>query len=121
MKKSLILIAILMSSQTFAFESSNNKDKDTQATVTEEKKSKGISSSSGSLYTEVECDMSDYTCYRIILDLGRQEAIAHIIDGGDVGHRTTLLNQAIEAYRKVNPAAEVMSDEEVIYLLATSK
>lgn len=120
MKKTLVLMALLMSAQAFAFEASSKKEDGLQppAQQEEEKKKTGLSSSSESLYTDVECDMSDYTCYKIIMDLGRQEAIAHVMAGGNA-EKSTVLVQAIDVYKKLVPEAQNLTDEEVIYLLAT--
>ncbi|WII73375.1 hypothetical protein QJS83_05760 [Bdellovibrio sp. 22V] len=119
MKRTLLIMSLLMSVQAFAFEASSKKNDDLAPKVEEEKKKdKGISSSSGSLYTDVECDMTDYTCYKIIMDLGRQEAIAHIV-AGNPAERSTVLTQAIQVYKTVNAEAQNLTDEEIIYLLAT--
>lgn len=107
MKKTLLLMTLIMSVQANAVE--------------EEKKNNiGISSSSGSLYSDVECDMTDYTCNKIIMDLGRQEAIAQIVEGrGSEG--SAVLKQAIQVYKKLNPQAKALSDDEIIYLLVTEQ
>lgn len=120
MKSFIVLLAMVLSVQSYAFESTSSKDKDLQATVAEKEKKFDISSSSASLYTDVECDMSDYTCSKIIMDLGRQEALAQIVSGNFLD-RSEILNQAIKAFRMQNPDSQAISDEDVIYLLATSK
>lgn len=114
MKRTLLLIAALfVTAQAGAFESSNKED--AQQPKVEEKK-KNISSES--LYSDVECDMSDYTCYKVIIDLGRQEALAHILSDGRT-EVSTVLKQAIQVYKNLRTEAATLSDEQIIYLLAT--
>lgn len=118
MKKTLVLMALFMSAQAFAFDVSTEKDYGMSPIQEEQEKKKTGLSSSESLYSDVECDMSDYTCYKVIMDLGRQEAIAHVMAGGN-GEKSTVLAQAIDVYRNLVPLAQNLTDEEIIYLLAT--
>lgn len=119
MKKMMILLALLISAQAHAFSSNSESQETSQVMANEaEKKDKGLSSSSGSLYTEVECDMTDYTCYRIIMDLGKQEAMLHLVNGGNEVKSSTLA-QAITAYKEQNAEASILSDEDIIFILAT--
>lgn len=113
MKRTFVLMALLLSVQANAFDMS--KEVVGQPKV-EEKKSSG--GSSASLYSDVECDMSDYTCSKIIIDLGRQEALAYIM-ANDGSEASAVLKQAIQVYRNANLETADLSDDEVIYLLAT--
>lgn len=111
MKKIILCVFFLgLSSQGFAFESDPNA---VQPTVN---KDKGISSSSGSLFADVECDMSDYTCSKLVLDLGQQEAY---LRAGSPGQPVSeILKQAIEIYKLQNSEVAGLDDEQIILLLA---
>lgn len=71
-------------------------------------------------YTDVECDMSDLTCQKLILELGRQDAIIFLMNG-DQGDVTESLKKSIELFRKANGGAEYLTDLEIISLIATHK
>ncbi len=78
------------------------------------------SASSMGSYTDVECDMTDLTCYKLILEMGRQDAIIFLMNGGQ-SQVTVELKKAIEVFRKMNGGAEFLTDEEIIALLASHK
>ena len=119
MKRTLLVLSLLMSVQAMAFDSMSSGDKNTAPK--QEKKKDGVSSES--LYSEVECDMTDFNCYKPILDLGRQEAILVIAEDrlDDKYMRSTVLNEAIEVYRAVNEEAHYLDDSQIILLLAAEQ
>ncbi|MGZ3774741.1 MAG: hypothetical protein ACXVCY_04685 [Pseudobdellovibrionaceae bacterium] len=112
--KNLILCGLFLiaTSQAFAFESDKNAVQPTN-------KNKGISSSSGSLFKDVECDMNDYTCQKLILDLGQQEALVQLANPNE--SLSEILVQAIALYKSKVKTAANLTDDEVIQLLAAAK
>lgn len=113
MKKVLLMAMLLSSVTSLAMDISKSQDGPSE-TATEKKKSGG---SSASLYSDVECDMSDFTCSKIIRDIARQEAIAYLlIDSKQV---SSVLQQVMDSYRKADPSLLELSDEDLIYFLAS--
>lgn len=97
MKKMILLAAVsLISANAFAMSSASTMGR----------------------YTDVECDMTDLTCHKLILDLGRQEAIVFLMNDGQ-GDLSVELKKAIELVRTINGGAEHLSDEQIISLLAS--
>lgn len=76
------------------------------------------SASSMGNYTDVECDMTDLTCYKLIMEMGRQDAIIFLMHGGQ-SQMTVELKKAIEVFRQMHGGAEFLTDNEIISLLAS--
>lgn len=114
MKKLILCVSFLgLGSQGFAFESDPN------AVQPAANKDSGISSSSSSLFQDVECDMADYTCAKLVLDLGQQEALMHI--GNPEQPLSEILVQAISIYKSKDATASNLSDDQIINLLAAGQ
>lgn len=114
MKKVILFMVLLgVASQGFGFES------DANGVQPEVNKDKGISSSSGSLFSDVECDMTDYTCAKLVLDLGQQEALQHLSSSNQ--EVSALLSKAVGVYKHYHAEAASLDDAQVISLLAAGQ
>lgn len=72
---------------------------------------------SSSSYSEVTCSMEDHTCQKLILDMGRQEALNRVISG-DNGKISVVLKQSIQIVRQQSDEVKNLTDAQIIELLA---
>lgn len=114
MKKYILFALFLgLGNQGFAFAADPNAEQPSA------NKDLGISSSSASLFSDVECDMADYTCTKYVLDLGQQEALMHVSNPGQPV--SEILKQAIGIYKAQNSEAAGLQDEQIILLLGAGQ
>ncbi len=75
---------------------------------------------SSSSYSKVECSMEDYTCQKIILDMGRQEALSRVFSD-EQGKLSVVLQQSIAILRSQNSSLVNFSDEQILSILASQE
>lgn len=64
--------------------------------------------------------MEDYTCQKLILDMGRQEALSRVLSG-DNGKMSVVLQQSIEIVRKHDATAKSLTDDQIVEILASQQ
>lgn len=106
--KKVLLLAMVLGSATSAFAA--NKSVSTQV----------LESVSSSSYSKVECSMEDYTCQKLILDMGRQEALSRVLSG-DEGKLSAVLQQSIAIVRQNDASAKGLTDAQIIEILASQQ
>lgn len=79
-----------------------------------------VESVSSSSYSKVECSMEDYSCQKLILDMGRQEALSRVLSG-DTGKMSVVLEQSITIVRQQDATAKDLSDEQIVDILASQQ
>src|SRR5438445_13729772 len=79
---------------------------------------KVIESVSSSSYSKVECSMEDFSCQKLILDMGRQEALSRVLSG-DTGKLSVVLEQSISIVRQNDVSAKELTDAQIIEILAS--
>ncbi len=79
-----------------------------------------LESVSSSSYSKVECSMEDYTCQKLILDMGRQEALSRVLSG-DNGKVSVVLQQSIAIVRQHDASAKDLTDAQIIEVLASQQ
>lgn len=77
-----------------------------------------IESISSTSYSKVECSMEDYTCQKLVLEMGRQEALGRVISG-DSGKLSLVLQQSIAIQRKNDESSKNLTDDQIIEILAS--
>ncbi|MDG0816768.1 hypothetical protein [Bdellovibrio svalbardensis] len=108
MKKVLLLSLVMIGAAHSALAA--NKSVTTKVT-------ESVSSSS---YSKVECSMEDYTCQKLILDMGRQEALSRVLSGEN-GKISVVLQQSISIVRQHDESAKDLSDAQIIEILASQQ